>query len=137
MMAYYKVYNRKFANPMKITRVCRSFQAKARGAAAAADPAATENCGSCVVNDSNDSEQPKAARTVNDPEGWVDMMYSALAEKSGGVGPRDITHSGCSSTASCGYVPVETTVTVSSETGATVSGPLGSVPLQELNGHNE
>lgn len=139
MMAYYKVHNHKFANPMKITRVCRSFQAKARAAAAAAaaDRAATENCVGNSANENNDGEQTMATRTPNDPEGWVDMMYAALAEKSGGIGPRDIPHSGCSSTASCGYVPVETTATVSSKTEATVNGSLGSVPLQELNERNE
>ena len=128
MMAYYKVYNRKFANPMKITRICRSFQAKARVGATAADHAATEGCAGGSANDSQASES-------NDHEGWVDAMYAALAEKNGGVGPREIPHSRGSSTASCGYVPVETTAAAASKPADRVSNPLGSVPLQEVNAH--
>lgn len=129
MMAYYKVYNRKFANPMKITRICRSFQTKARVGATAADHAAADGCAGDLAIDSQSSES-------NDHEDWVDIMYAALAEKNGGVGPREIPQSRCSSTASCGYVPVETTEAAASKPRSKVSNPLGSVPLQEVKAHN-
>jgi kinesin family protein 2/24 len=46
LMRYYGRHNPKFANPMKITRICRSFQAKARTAAAAAAAAAASRLAS-------------------------------------------------------------------------------------------
>ena len=145
MMAYYTVYNRKFANPMKIARICRSFQAKARAANAAAS--ATEHCVGDTENEHNvDGKHHGTGRTserqpeTNDPEAWVDMMYAALAKKNGGVGPRDIPRLRYSSTASCGYVPVETTtvdVASSSRPGAKIITRLGTVPLQEVNGQSD
>lgn len=141
MMAYYKVYNLKFANPMKISRICRSFQAKARAATASLG---AEDHVSDSVQESNDAKHGEVEDSVesepeaSDPEAWVEMMYAALAEKNGGVGPRDILRSRSSSTALCGYIPVETTKVDATppKRAAKQANQCGCIPLQEVNGQS-
>ena len=130
LMGYYQQFNPRFANPMKISRICRSFQSKAAATQAAQGQVVSYYASSADAK----PDEPALAQHysaagygpnedgASDAEGvaaepWVEMLYGALKEKTGGVGPKEVPKAA----ASCGYVPVETTA---------VSA---AVPLREIN----
>ena len=121
LMAYYKQFNPKFANPLKISRICRSFQSKTAATQAVQGQVvwyyASARDEPVLAQHYSASREGSCSAQAAAEEAWVGLLYGALKEKTGGVGPREVPQPA----ASCGYVPVETT-------SASVA-----VPLQEIN----